>query len=208
MSTTLLLLRHGEHERGPGVLCGRLAGVGLSARGLAQAQALGARLNDEGARALYTSPVERCTQTAAVIGHACGLRPEVHGHATEIDFGAWSGRSFTDLEGDPRWREWNTMRAEGRAPDGEAMQEVAQRVARLLEWSCGRHANGAILLVTHAEVIRTAVLLALGLPLQGYERLEIDPASISTMIFREGRWRIAGLNDVGHLHAVRAVEAA
>lgn len=208
MALILSLLRHAQHERGPGVLCGRLAGIGLSSAGVGQARSLASRFGREPVDALYTSPAERCRQTADIIGEACGLTPAVLDAAAEVDFGEWSGKAFSALDADPKWRAWNGSRAEAQAPGGEAMRDVSHRVVLLMEKLRSGHGAGSILLVSHAEIIRTTILLTLGLPLQAYERIEIDLASISVVSLQEGGGRVLGLNDVGHLAAIRSVEVA
>ena len=197
MSLTVLFLRHGAHDRGDDLLCGRLPGVSLGAEGARQAACLARRFPPGTLQALYTSPVQRCRETAAALEATTGLAARVDTAAEEVDFGDWTGQRFAALEMDARWKAWNRSRDDAAAPGGESMQQVRSRVTSLLQELLTRHPSGEVAVVTHAEVIRTAALHLLGLPLQAYDRLEISPASITALAPGEGR--VLGLNDVSHL---------
>ena len=201
MALTLHLLRHAVHGHPTDMLCGRTAGVRLSAEGERQAARLARRFAPGSLEALHTSPARRCRETAEGLEAACGLTAIVDPAADEVDFGDWTGRRFADLEDDPRWRSWNLDRDHATAPHGEAMTCVRARVLALLNEMTTLHPHGRAAVVTHAEIVRTAVLHVLGLPLQAYERLEIGPASITTLHLWPGGGRLLGLNDVSHITA-------
>jgi probable phosphoglycerate mutase len=208
MALTLFLLRHAAHDRVGDLLCGRMPDVALGETGRWQAARLARRFAPGALDALYTSPVQRCRETAAPLGASCGLEPCILPEAEEVDFGAWTGRCFTALEEDPRWRAWNHSRDTAAVPGGESMAAVKGRVQALLEALLARHPEGRVALVSHAEIIRTAILQALSLPLQAYERLEVNPASISALALWPGGGRVLGLNDVAHLAATEKRETA
>ncbi|MDB5375733.1 MAG: phosphoglycerate mutase protein [Rubritepida sp.] len=201
MALTLHLLRHALHGHPPDMLCGRMAGVGLASEGTWQAAQLASRFPSGSLDALHTSPMQRCRETAAALEAACDLTAIVDPAAVEVDFGGWTGSRFTELEGDPRWRSWNLDRDHAAAPDGETMECVHARVVTLLDELLAPHRQSRVAVVTHAEIVRTAVLHVLGLPLQAYDRLEISPASITTLCLWLGGGRLLGLNDVSHLAA-------
>lgn len=196
MALALHLLRHARHGHPPDMLCGRMEGVSLGQDGRRQAARLALRFPFGTLDALYTSPVWRCRQTATAIG---ALEPMVEPASAEVDFGAWTGRSFSVLDADPHWHEWNSNRDEAAAPGGESMHEVRGRVVAMLDALCRRHAEERVAVVTHAEIIRTAVLHLLGLPLREFHRIEIDPASVTTLLLWPGGGRLLGLNDISHL---------
>ena len=200
--STVTLVRHAAHDRVHAVLCGRMAGVTLGARGHSQAAALAKRLRGCGARAVLTSPLERARETAAPIAAALGLEPEVTPALNEIDFGIWTGRRFEELADDPLWQGWNAARGSGRAPGGEAMAAAQTRVAGLLD-ELAAEGRDAVL-VSHGDVIRAAVLRVLGLSLDAYARIEIAPASITTLDLWPGGGRVTGLNEVIPEAEVRA----
>lgn len=195
MATTIFLLRHAAHDRVNNTLCGRMPGVALGASGHAQAERLARRMAREQVAVLRTSPVQRCRETALALGATLDLPLQEAPAFEEIDFGAWTGQPFAALEEDPRWNAWNTARDTARAPSGESMREAQARAVsgiRALE------GLGAAAIVTHSDIIKAVVAHCLGLPLQAYERFEIAPASITTLVIWEGGGKLLSLNDTAH----------
>jgi probable phosphoglycerate mutase len=196
LATTLFLLRHAAHDQ-LHRLCGRLPGIGLGPAGLDQAARLGARLRRERIEALYASPLQRCGETAAVLGQALGLTPVTAEAATEIDVGGWSGQSFAALAGAPGWDDWNEHRDTARPPGGESMAEVTARITGVMAALQARHPEGRVALVSHADVIKAAVCALLGLGIAAHARLEISPASVTACALWPGGGRLLLLNDTG-----------
>ena len=193
--TTLLLVRHARHDRVGGVLCGRMEGVHLSPTGHAEAARLAHRLARHAPAAIFTSPQPRARETAEAIAQACGAQPQVAEALDEIDFGEWTGRAFADLDPDPHWQAWNAHRAVMRAPGGEAMHEAQ---ARLMRWIAGlpaAHPHATVVAVSHADVIKAAVLAVLDLTLDAHHRIEVAPASVSTLALWPGGGRVGSLNE-------------
>ncbi len=188
-----ILVRHAAHDRVDAVLCGRMPGVTLGAAGHAQAAALAARLRGCGATAVLTSPLERARETAAPIAAALGVVGEAVADLNEIDFGAWTGCRFDALAGDPLWHSWNAARAAGRAPGGETMAAAQGRVTGLLAALAARDCDAV--LVSHCDVIRAAVLGVLGLSLDAYDRIDIAPASLTTLALWPGGGKVVTLNE-------------
>ena len=189
----VFLVRHGSHDRLGRILCGRMPGVALSGTGRAEAQALARRFAGSGAGALLASPRERTAETAAPIAAALGLDVGTEPDLDEIDFGAWTGRSFDDLAADPDWATWNARRATARPPGGETMAAAQGRVGRVLD-RCAE--DGApVILVSHGDVIRAALLTILGLGLDAYDRIVVDPASCSELALWPGGGRVVSLNE-------------
>lgn len=192
--TIVTLVRHAAHDRVDSILCGRMPGVTLGPRGREQAAALAKRLQHSGAVAVLTSPMERARETAGPVAAALGLEPEQAPDLNEIDFGAWTGQSFGDLASDTAWQAWNSARAIGKAPGGESMVEAQQRINGLLA-RLGQAGGVAVILVSHGDIIRAAVLAILGLSLDAYHRIDIDPASVTTLSIWPGGGKIVGLNE-------------
>ena len=187
MTTTFFLLRHAAHDNVGGFLAGRMPGIRLGADGRAQADRLARRMAREAFKAVLTSPRERTRETAEAVAAACGGKSvEIDENLDEIDFGGWSGKTFEELNLDPSWREWNAERGRASTPAGETMQGVEQRVSACLEAAAQKFPNAAVALVSHADIIKTAACLALGLPPEAGARFEISPASITTII--RGDW--------------------
>ena len=191
MTTTVYLIRHGAHAHLDHTLSGRQPGLSLTERGRAQALALGEAFAEAGLTALHSSPVQRARETADAIGAACGLPVAVVPALDEIDFGAWTGRSFAELEGDPSWREWNRHRDTARAPGGETMAQAVDRA-----WAHLRTlADGArVALVTHCDVVRGVVARAIGLSFDRIHRFAVDAASVSRLTLAGGAGTLESLN--------------
>lgn len=175
--TRVHLVRHGQTDLAGQRLCGVDDPVGLNAEGRARAEGLAERLAG-GAVRLVTSPARRARETAAPLAARLGVEPEIEAALGEIDFGRWTGCAFADLEGDPDWRRWNARRDLARTPGGESMAEVQARVA---VWLSGLNPGSPVVAVSHADVIRAAVLWVLRTSLREHHRFAVDPASITTL---------------------------
>ncbi|WP_026873354.1 histidine phosphatase family protein [Inquilinus limosus] len=195
MTAIFLLVRHAAHDDVGGFLAGRTAGVALGEAGRAQAERLAQRLRLEHFDAVFTSPRERTQQTANAIAAAAGLTVETAPELDEIDFGRWSGQDFTALQQDPLWQRWNSARSLTRTPGGETMLDVQRRVLGLLERLVPSFDGRAAVLVSHADVIKAAVLHHLGLGVDAWPRLDIAPASVSRLAVDGGWAQILGLNE-------------
>ncbi len=196
VTTTFHLVRHAAHDRVGSVLCGRMPGVSLGELGREQAQRLSRRFANESIAAVQSSPLERARETAEPIAARLGQSVAINEGITEIDFGAWSGRGFGDLDGDPAWTAWNGARSVSRPPGGESMLEAQTRVVRAMEVLREAHRDGAVVLVSHSDVIKAALLYHLGLSLDAYPRIEIEPASVSTLVVGDWGAKVMRLNEV------------
>ncbi|SMF41813.1 Broad specificity phosphatase PhoE [Xaviernesmea oryzae] len=197
MTVTFFLVRHAAHDNVGSFLAGRTGGISLGEAGRAQASSLARRMQREELDGIYTSPRERTRETAAAIASACGLEPpEIAAELDEVDFGAWSGKTFADLDADPSWRRWNTVRSLTRTPGGETMLDVQSRVMRLIEILTSGNSGRKLALVSHADVIKAAVSHVLGLPVDVWPRFEIAPASITTLAVGDWGAKVMTLNEV------------
>jgi ribonuclease H / adenosylcobalamin/alpha-ribazole phosphatase len=195
--TTIHLVRHGTHGLLAHTLAGRMPGVRLSEAGQEQSRALAARLAERSTiAAVYSSPLERCVETAAPIAARLDLEVQVAEALIELDFGDWTGRTFESIKGDPLWPLFNTSRSLTRPPNGELMREAQARIVSFIDELRGRHGDeAAIVLVSHGDVIRSALLHYLGMPLDFWLRIEVGPASISTVEVRPWGPRVVRLNE-------------
>lgn len=193
-ATTLHLVRHAAHDRVDAMLCGRMQGVPLGALGKAQAEALARRLADEPVAAVYASPLQRCRETATPIAAALGCEVRIAEAVNEIDYGEWTGARFDRLGADARWRVWNESRATAAPPGGESMAAVQERVLAGMEsWRRG-HPGCAVVAVTHSDVIKAAICGVLGLSLDCIHAIDIQPASITTLVLWRGGGKLVGLD--------------
>jgi probable phosphoglycerate mutase len=192
--TIFHLIRHAAHDRVGTVLVGRLNGVHLSLAGRAQAKELAHHFAREEIAAVISSPRERAQETADPIAQERGMTHRVSNALDEINFGGWQGHSFSELAHDEGWQRWNACRSMTRPPRGET---IAEAQARMLGEMLHLHATepGAqFILVSHAETIRGALLHVLGLSADHWSRIEIEPASISTLALDETGGRLLRVN--------------
>ena len=197
--TTILLVRHAEAAAPKDILLGRNDGVGLSAAGRQSADRLAGRLGGLPIRAIWSSPLKRAVQTTAPIADKLALPVQIALSLAEVDYGRWTGCRFAELENDPAWHSYNTARSGAQIPAGEKVEEVERRViAQIQEWTDEYQAK-IIAAVTHAEIIRIAVLHSLGLTSERYDQIEISPCSVSAIAVDGFRPRVICLNAGGEL---------
>ena len=191
----VILVRHGSHDRLNRILCGRMPGVSLGEQGRREAEALAPALAGFGASALLSSPRTRTLETARPMAKALGLAISEEPGLDEIDFGDWTGRPLPDLAADPRWQAWNAHRADHRPPGGESMQEAQGRAIAAL----ADRPEPCLIAVSHGDAIRAVLLDLLGLSVSAYDRLVVEPASISVVEFWPGGGRVRSVNATAHL---------
>lgn len=186
MTTRFLLVRHATCALTERILLGRSLDPPLDARGRAQARALARQLRGETPARVECSPRKRTRQTAHTIAAAMHREVHVAPELDELDFGAWSGRSFADLEREPEWRLWNRERGSAQTPAGITIAEVQTTLVRHLDKLAQAHPDASVLLVTHAEAIRALLMHALHAPVDHWALYQIPPASITRMTFKDG----------------------
>lgn len=193
--TTILLVRHASGDHVGRVLAGRTADAPLNDRGREEAERLAARLEGRGIGAVYASPLARARDTAAPLARQLGLDVREAPAATELDYGAWTGRAWQELDGDATWRAWNAFRGGTRIPGGETMLEVQARAVGLLLDLRDRHAGEIVAVVTHGDVIRAAAGFFLGMPVDLLLRLDVDPASVTEIALHDDGVRVVSVNE-------------
>ncbi|HXH07894.1 MAG TPA: histidine phosphatase family protein, partial [Vicinamibacterales bacterium] len=184
--TTFLLVRHGETDAVDQWLAGWLPGVSLNAKGRRQAARLAERLGRRPVAAIYSSPLDRAMETATPLAEQLGLPIRELDAVGEIRMGAWEGRRLDDLAADEHWRAFNTTRALVRPPGGELMVEVQARMVAALLALAAEHPDRIVVVVSHLDPIRAALMYFLGMPIDAYHRLRLAPASVSTVAIGPG----------------------
>jgi broad specificity phosphatase PhoE len=192
--TVFHLLRHGEPTVF-GRINGRLPGVGLSARGRDEIAAVAARLAGETIDAIYASPLQRTRETAEILADRLGLPIQYREDVIEIDFGEWTGLTADEIRKDQRWQMWSNCRSIAAVPEGESWRQVQDRVVGALFDLHRLHPRQSVVLVSHGDVIRAALLFALGMPLDFCSRIEVALASVSTIRLDDAGIRVVALND-------------
>jgi probable phosphomutase (TIGR03848 family) len=196
--TTVFLIRHGENDFvKKGRLAGWLPGVHLNARGQAQAEALAKSLQTVKFKAIYASPLERAVETAQPLARAKGLPVIERAGLSDVDVGRWQGQSLRLLRRRKLWHTVQHAPSLVRFPEGESFTQAQARALAELESILHEHkGRGAIIACfSHADIIRLIIAQYLGLPLDLFQRLTIQPASISLLFVDGGSARILKVND-------------
>ncbi len=199
---TVILVRHGRTTaNSSGVLAGRTTGVRLDDTGVAQAARAAERLSVVPLVAVVTSPLERCRQTAKAIleeQQGAPARATERG-ITECDYGTWQGRALRDLAKEPLWKVVQTQPSAAVFPDGESMATMQARsvaaVRRLDALYEAEHGPGAVwVAVSHGDIIKSVLADALGMHLDLFQRLQVDPASVSIVRYTGTRPYVLATN--------------
>ncbi len=197
--TVFLLIRHAAHELLGRTLAGRMPGVHLSEDGRRQAEQLADRLCPLPIGAIYSSPLERTQETAQPLAARCGLDVQLSDLLSELEFGEWTGRDLSALDGTPLWHRFNVFRSGTRPPGGELMVEAQTRAVAELGRLSERHPDGLVAVVSHSDIIKAVLAFYLGMPLDLFLRLEISPASVSILEMGDYGPKLLRLNDTGEL---------
>lgn len=179
--TTFYLIRHGSNDFLPRALAGRLPEVHLNELGRVEAQRVAERLKAAPIRQIFSSPMERCVETAEPLARALNLPIQISEPLNEVDFGEWKGAELKTVQSDPRWTQWNQFRTGHQIPGGETMVQIQSRIAseliRMKNVFRGEH----VALFSHGDPIRAALCYWLGMPLDFLMRLEVAPGSVSVV---------------------------
>jgi probable phosphomutase (TIGR03848 family) len=202
---TVLLVRHGRTTaNNDGVLAGRSGGVHLDDVGTAQAESVGRRLADLPLVRMVSSPLARCRQTLAAIVAAQSAPPEslTEPGLTECGYGEWTGRALKSLAKDPLWKTVQNQPSAVTFPDGESMRQMQERAVTGVrshdEQVETEHGPDALwIAVSHGDVIKSILADALGLHLDLFQRIVVDPGSVSVVTYTSGRPFVRHLNDLG-----------
>ncbi|HXW42545.1 MAG TPA: histidine phosphatase family protein [Xanthobacteraceae bacterium] len=208
--TKILLTRHGHVE---GIKPARFRGrepLDLTARGRAEAEAVARRI--AGAwrpSAIYTSPMGRCVATAAAIAKACGIAAKTCDDLNDIDYGAWQFKTFVDAKAqDPElFATWFATPQLVRFPNGEALQDLAARVADAVRMVLSRHAGDTIVLVGHDSVNRMLLLHFLDLPPSAFWRIDQTPCCLDEIDVTGDKVCVRRINETRHLDAIAPSDA-
>jgi probable phosphomutase (TIGR03848 family) len=199
--TTVILLRHGRTTANAGgVLAGWTPGVRLDESGRAQAEAVAARLAPVPLAAVVSSPLERCQETATAVLDGRQLELRTDDRLGEARYGDWTGRAIKDLAKQPLWKvvQQHPSAAVFPGAEGEGLaQTQARAVAAVREWNAALGPQAVWLACSHGDVIKAILADALGLHLDQFQRIVVDPASISVVTYTETRPFVVRMNDAG-----------
>jgi len=207
---TVVLIRHGRTTaNATGILAGRQGGVRLDERGVTQAAAVGTRLARVPLAGLVSSPLVRCRETAAAVRAAQlangrpldteQLRPILERGLIECDYGEWQGQSLKVLAKEKLWATVQHHPSAVEFPGGESMRAMQARAVSAIrahdariEREVGAHAVWAA--VSHGDLIKSILAEALGMHLDHFQRIHVDPASVSVIRFTPSRPYVLATN--------------
>ncbi len=198
--TTVVLVRHGlTHLTGP-VLAGWTPGLHLDERGQEQAAAVAERLRPLAFDAVVSSPLDRCLDTATAVLEGRDQDLQVDERLGECRYGDWTGRPLKELAKDPLWK---VVQAHPSAvvfpgPEGEALRDTqARAVNAVRDWNARLGPDATWLACSHGDVIKAVVADAMGLHLDQFQRISIDPCSVTVIRYSELRPFVVRVNDTG-----------
>lgn len=200
---TIILVRHGENDWSKNnKLAGLIPGVHLNETGHHQAHSVAQRLAPLPVKAVYSSPVTRCLETAAYVADTHHLPVLEVKAIAEVEYGLWEGKKIKKLAKDPMWRTVQFFPSRARFPQGEAMREVQFRAIQAIEEIAARHEKEMVVVVSHADIIRLLLAHYLGIHIDLFQRLIISPASASVLaLHADGGIRVLRVNDDGPMQA-------
>ncbi len=209
---TVILVRHGRTTaNASGVLAGRTAGIKLDKVGREQAIRTGERLAVLPLAGVVSSPLERCRQTArAILDQQTGspAAPLEKG-ITECDYGEWQGRPLVDLAKEDLWSVVQSHPSAAVFPGGESLRAMqARSVAAIRHHDAAFEAehgpNAVWAAVTHGDIIKSVLADALGMHLDLFQRINVNPASVSIVRYSPARPDVVATNtDCGNLTWLR-----
>lgn len=180
------------------VLAGWTPGVSLDEVGARQADDVAARLAPVPLAAIVTSPLERCAETAAHIAAGRDARVQVDDRLGECRYGDWTGKELKTLAKDPLWKVVQAHPSAVTFPNGEALRDAAARaVDAVRDWNAQLGPDATWLACSHGDIIKAIVADALGLHLDAFQRIAVDPCSVTVIRYTELRPFVVRLNDVG-----------
>ena len=203
-STIVLLIRHGQTPTTGQILPGRTPGLRLSERGQEQARDVASRLEGLALDAVYSSPMERAQETAAPTVARQGLQLLADANLIECDFGQWTGEKLTELNKLPEWKQVQSSPSTFRFPEGESFTEMQDRMVSAVKDIAQRHPGHVVAAFSHADTIKAAVAYFVGTPLDSFQKIHIDTASISAVEFTtEGTRMLVTNSRTGSLSYLR-----
>lgn len=185
--TEILLIRHARSSaNASGVLAGRAKGVHLDNQGKEQSKRLALALTNVPLTRLISSPLERCMETARFIAAAHPkLSIEKDSDLMEMDYGSWSGQKLSVLAKRKEWKSIQVTPSLVRFPQGESFMEMNARVNQAITNIFTEHSKSKsrniVAVFTHGDVIKAIIAHSLGLHLDAFQKIVVDPASVSVV---------------------------
>ncbi|MFM1986242.1 MAG: hypothetical protein RIS18_459 [Actinomycetota bacterium] len=197
--TTVYLVRHGRTPANEkGILAGRTKGVDLDDLGVKQAQALGTTLESIDFKKILVSPMERCQQTARILNQFSKFpkKPSINSGINECDYGDWSNKKLSSLRKKSLWKTVQEKPSLVEFPNGEKMSSMLDRVkTTILENALELKSEDNMLVVSHGDPIRSFIADCLGIHLDNFQRIIVDPCSVSIVKIFENNIQVISVNN-------------
>ncbi len=200
-TTTIYLIRHGQTRSNvTGYLMGQVDEI-LNDVGYAQANSLAARIADLPITSVYSSPLRRALETAAIVARPHGLTPVTCPDLTEIDYGDWQGlhRGRIRQLWPELWQRSRMYAPDVVIPNGESLEQVNRRAIRAFDTITTAEAGGQVAIVTHQGILKVMVAYILSAPNSICSRFELGNASLSLVRITDATPRLITLNDISHI---------
>ena len=198
----IVLIRHAHSQaNAQGILSGQLPGIALSPRGIDQSEQLVTRLGAIKIRSLHVSPLQRCRESISPWWEKVGspTNPKVSliedENLIEVDYGQWSGKKLSQLSRKSGWKTVQSTPSAMYFPSGEGLAAVQERAMRSVHQVLAKKGRGSDVFVSHGDVIKSIVASALSMHLDDFQRIVIDPASVTVLDFSSDKPRVLLLND-------------
>jgi len=212
MTTRVLLVRHGVTVHAAEDRFASSDGVELSDEGRLQARSLAERLASEPLAAIYSSPMKRSMDTAAIVADPHGLTPVPAAGFEEIHHGHWEGllRSEARDRFPEEYAAWESDPSTFAPRNGETGLNVLARALPVLREIVARHDGQSVAVISHKATIRLLICSLLGFDPRGYRnRLDQDPCGLNILDFKDPESaRLVLYNDVTHCEGVSEQVAA
>ena len=190
-----LLIRHGENDWVGKKLAGRLPGVHLNKNGLAQANQLAGFLKSLPIKAIYSSPLERAMETAQPLADVKKIEINICENLSEINFGKWQGKSIKQMHRMKLWKTVQNQPSIMQFPNGESFVSAQKRLVDCISEINAKHEPLDLLACfSHSDAIRLLVTNYLNMPLDSFQRININTASISVLILMKERIVVPHVN--------------
>lgn len=194
----LVVVRHARSSaNADGILAGRKEGIHLDEKGRAQAETLAMRFEGLADFRIVGSPITRCRETAEAICIQHRIAYEVDDRLSEVEYGNWSGRALSELSEDPMWRQIQDQPTSVTFPNGESFTDVFDRTRAFLSSMQELEESQVVVAFTHGDIAKALLAHALASPLDQFQRIVVDPCSVSVIRIQSEKSFVLRMNDTG-----------
>ncbi len=196
--THILLIRHAVNDvMKAKKLAGWMPDVHLNDEGRQQAEDVAERLKQLPIKAIYASPLDRTRETAMPLAAALNMQVEFREGLGEVQYGEWTGQSLEDLAKHDLWKVVQMYPSGMRFPGGETLRAMQARIVNELDAINAAYPRDIVAVFSHADVIKAALAHYLGVHLDLFQRIVIDPTSVSIVTLTPFGPRVLRVNDNG-----------